>query len=933
MASFLWLTCLLLYGEFPQQTSTPTSAEERSASFQMRLMMEKESPFQDIAFVNAGPVEMGGRIIEVLGFSDQPYRYVVAYASGGLWESLNNGASWRPCFDQMPSITIGAFTVAPSDTQTFWVGTGEVNSSRSSYAGTGVYLSRDGGKTWEAKGLEETHHIGAIRIHPTNPQRIWVAAMGPLYSKGGQRGIFRSDDGGTTWSHVLEPEHGAGAVDLAVDPSDPDHLLACIWSRSRTAWDFQEAGPGSGLFQSRDGGTTWSQVTQGLPQHDQVGRLGVAFSPAQPNRVYLSLDNQSTSKQEKPEKEPLTAKKLRKMDKKTAMAISDKDWDRFLRKNSFHAQYDGKSIKAKLEKDEIAIQDLLDYINDGNAALFDRDVVGVELYRSDDRGLSWTRTHSEEIPDFAYSYGYYFGEVFVHPTQVDEVTITGVPLLRSHDGGKTFENINEPNVHVDHHAMWIDPQNPEHQALGNDGGLYFTYDGGAHWTAVNNVPVGQFYTVTYDMADPYSIYGGLQDNGVWRGRPGKLDPDKAPWVKIGGGDGAFVQVDFRDNSTTYLGYQFGHYTRVDAYGKRKEIFPRHELKETPYRYNWMSPIWLSRHHSDVLYMGGNRLLRSLDKGETWTAITPDLTSNPNQGDVPFGTITALCESASQFGTLLIGTDDGHVWHMSSLSGLRDISAGLQPGLWVSSAAISEKHPEVLMVTLTGYRNDDFRTYVYRSENSGETWSNMGANLPAEACNNVKMDPDNDNLVFLGTDIGIWTSLDKGKTWSSLHKDLAKVPVYALEIQPKASDLIAATHGRSVFVAAIKPLRVLAAKNLSEAHLILPEDPTFTKSWGDKTGWWDKYTDAPCYDIHYWTPASASVEFSILDENKKTLFETKQAVAKGLHAISWDFVSSQTKTAYLGENGKHYAKPGTYSLVLKLGDRTVTEKMTIKEPES
>jgi len=912
----------------PVQTSKASTYAERQASFSQRQTREAASLFSHLAFHSAGPVEMGGRLIGIVGFPTRRYEYLAAYASGGLMRTTNQGASWTPLFDQMPSITLGALAVEPSRPDEIWLGSGEVNSSRSSYAGTGVYYSPDGGLNWQHKGLGDSHHIGAIVLHPTRRERLWVAAMGPLYSSGGERGVFRSDDTGTSWQQILPAPESCGAVSLAIDPANPEHLLATLWQRTRRAWNFSEAGPDSALMASHDGGNTWQKISNGLPDGAHVGRMGVAFAPSQPQRVYLALDNQAEHPSPKPPKFPLNRKALRTMSQEQALALTDEEWDRFLKENQFHPDYKAEKVKAMLKSGEISLQDVREYISDGNAALFDREVVGIELYRSDDGGQSWQRTHAQPLPDFAYSYGYYFGKLFPSPHNPDHITLLGVPLLHSEDGGVTFSNLNEPNVHVDHHALWIDPADPRHQALGNDGGIYFTHDGGAHWTPANNAPVGQFYTIAYDMATPYRIYGGLQDNGVWRGSPEELTPEKDAWHRLGGGDGAFVQVDFRDNQTTYTGYQFGHYRRSGGANGSQTIFPRHRFKEDPYRFNWMTPILLSRHHSDILYLGANRLLRSLDQGATWQALTPDLTTRPQQGDVPYGTLTAITEGHS-LGQLLLGTDDGKVWRMDAQDGLVDLSAGLPTGLWVSSLAWASGNDKVMMVTLTGYRNDDFRSYIFRSDDGGASWQDVRGDLPDEPCNQVLIDPDNAKLLYLGTDLGAWFSMDAGSTWHPFTGGLPKVPVYALALHPREQDLILATHGRSVFVAPIASLRQIAALDRSQLQLLPPEKITYDRNWGDLPGWWDKYQKPARASFTCWLPQDAVVELTITNEDKKILFQMEKKLAAGLQVLEWDFTVPEKHAAHRGENGLWYASAGALTLSLQSGKNKASKELQIQ----
>ncbi|MCB1044445.1 MAG: glycosyl hydrolase [Acidobacteria bacterium] len=936
----IWWFAMSLWVQVPEQTTMPTSADTRLQAYEARRAMESQSMVQDIELVQVGPTEMGGRVVDIVCFADRPQQIWAAYASGGLWRSDNMGSSWTPLFDTVPSITIGDIAIHPEHRDTIYVGTGEKNSSRSSYAGTGIYRSDDGGKNWRNLGLSDTHHISRVLIHPDQPDVIFVAAIGHLYSRNEQRGVFRSQDGGTSWEKVLYINDETGVIDLAMDPNNHDHLLAAAWDRSRTAWNFEEGGPETGVYRSDDGGNTWTKSNEGLPLDHVSGRIGIAFAPTRQGRVYLTLDNQATRAEPRFNPTPITRAKLKDMSIDTLLAFDDKELESFLRGNDFHADVTAESVRKGLKDGELTIQDLLDYMFDGNQALFDREVIGVEVYRSDDTGRTWEKTHEPIIEDFAYSYGYYFGEVAVDPTDAETIYITGVPLLKSEDGGKTFTNINEPYVHVDHHVVWINPTNPDHLINGNDGGVDLSFDGGESWHELGRVPAGQFYTVAYDQAPSYRIYGGLQDNGVWQGYPERLTPASSPWESIGGGDGAFIEVDPRDNQTVYLGYQFGHYQRKTlGGGDRITIYPRHKLKEKPYRFNWMTPIELSHHHSDILYMGCQYVLRSMDRGKTWTEISPDLTTSPEQGDVPYGTMTVLRESTKTFGTLYAGTDDGKVWTTQGSSmNWRDISAGLPAGLWVSGLEISPFGDETVYITLTGYRNDDFATYVYKSHDGGKTWINLKSNLPEEACNVIREDPKKQGHLYLGTDVGLWVSLNGGESWQPMTGGLPQVPVYALEIHKSEPDLIVATHGRSIFVADISGLRQIKP-SMDERQLMTIDDVDFSSSWGSTNGtWWGKYSEEPHTKITFFLPKAQDATITASIEGSE-VFKHASKFSAGLNHVRWNYQLPELKPKQLkkltvsqGGNTHWYVKQGEVKVTLKTEGFEAEQTFKIKHDE-
>lgn len=795
----------------------------RLAGYARRLEMERTTPFGAIRFRRAGPEIQGGRIVAIAFPRARPDTILVAFASGGLWRTENRGGSWESLFDRESSMTIGDLALGDDEGRVLWVGTGENNSSRSSYAGTGVFKSTDAGKTWTNAGLPDSHHVGRIVVDPTRPDTVWVASLGPLYTEGGERGVYKTTDGGRTWRRTLFVDARTGIVDLAADPSDANVLYAAAWERDRKAWNFLESGPGSGIFKSRDGGETWSRLSGGFPSGDGVGRIGLAISPARPTTVYAVLDNQArrpeteAADEDAPSGE-LTPRRLRTLTDGQAAELPPDVLQRFLDRNDFPKDLKAKALLKDLKGGKVKVADLVAYLSDANRDLFETDVVGAEVWRSDDAGATWARTHEKRLDQVFFSYGYYFARIAVAPDDADRVWIVGVPLLRSTDGGKTFEGLDRHGVHVDHHAVAFDPERSRRIALGNDGGLNLSWDGGATWTKVNNLPVGQFTTIAVDDATPYNVLGGLQDNGTMRGPsdyvPGKSDP--GAWKSIGGGDGSCVQVDPKDRNVVYTASQFGYATRQNLKtGERARIRPRPALKEKPLRYNWVTPFLISPHAREVLYYGTNRLFRSFDRGETWTAISGDLTSNREPGDVPFGTITTIAESPKKFGVIWVGTDEGRVWGTRDGGATwKDLGAGkggkgIAADRWVTRVVASAHEEGTVYVSQNGYRDDDFAPYVFRSTDYGESWTSLARGLPDEPVNTIREDPKARNVVFVGTDLGAFVSLDRGDTWEALTGGLPHVPVHDLAIHPKEGDVVLGTHGQSVWIADVSPLRALS----------------------------------------------------------------------------------------------------------------------------
>ncbi|MEL6720944.1 MAG: glycosyl hydrolase, partial [Bacteroidota bacterium] len=504
----------------PQPPATP--ANERIASFQQRQQLETNSLVKDVPFRNVGPTVFSGRVADLEVSPKDPTHFYVAYASGGLWKTTNNGMKFDPLFDNEIVMTIGDIAV-DWERNTIWVGTGEVNSSRSSYAGVGMFKSEDGGETWQHKGLGESHHIGRVILHPNDPNTLWVAVLGHLYSPNEERGVYKTTDGGETWKRVLYSNENAGAIDLILDEKNPDVLYVATWERTRRSWDFVESGEGSGIYKSTDGGENWTQINtekSGFPTGKGVGRIGLARTVEDGAEIlYAILDNydRRPKEEEKEEEEGLTKDDLREMSKADFLKLEKEEVAKFLKDNRFPKKYDAEAVTKMVMKDKIKPLALVEYLEDANSLLFDTPVIGAEVYRSEDGGKTWSRTHEKYLDAVYNSYGYYFGQIRIAPDDADKIYIMGVPVLRSDDAGKNWTSINQENVHSDHHALWVNPDRSGHLILGNDGGINISYDDGETWNKCNTPPVGQFYAVAVDEAKTYNIYGGLQDNGVWMG--------------------------------------------------------------------------------------------------------------------------------------------------------------------------------------------------------------------------------------------------------------------------------------------------------------------------------------------------------------------------------------------------------------------------------
>jgi photosystem II stability/assembly factor-like uncharacterized protein len=841
----IFFTCsLLLSCPSVRAQEKPTPAEQRMKSVQQRIALEKRSIVNDVKFRNIGPNIMSGRVVDVDVNPVDPTEFYVAYATGGLWHTTNNGQSFTPIFDSLDVLFIGDIAVNwNSSPRIIWVGTGEVNSSRSSYAGIGIYKTSDNGKHWEYLGLPESQHIGKIQLHPANENVAWVAALGHLYSPNKDRGVYKTTDGGKTWKQTLFVDDTTGAIDIDINPKDPNELYAAMWSRSRSAWKFRESGPTSGIYKSNDGGETWKKISgegSGFMKGGKIGRIGLAVYPANPSIVYAIVDNNMIKPDTgtKPADTFYHRKDFKEISEDAFLLLDQKKLDSFLKENDFPEKYTAAVVMDMVKTKKVkptAVYDYLDF-DDGfrNAGIY-----GAEVYRSSDAGVSWKKMNEKGLKLYS-TYGYYFGKIFVSPTNENKLIITGVPIQLSTDGGKSFKTIDKENVHGDHHAVWIDPKRDSHFVIGTDGGCNITYDNGEHWFFANTPAVGQYYAVAVDNDKPYHVYGGLQDNNVWFG-PSNNKDDKDwetsgdyPFKPLVGGDGMQVQVDIRDNATTYAGSQFGFYSRLNRKTRsdRKSVRPYHELGEKPLRFNWQSPILLSTHNQDIFYIGSNRLYRSLNRGDSLVPISTDLSNGKKEGNVPYGTITTIAESPTRFNLLYVGTDDGNIYiskeggydwkrigepgdrssskaptHHSSLTA--HDSPLTTHGLWVSRIIASQYKESRVYVSLNGYRSDNFLPYLYVSDDYGETWRQVGKDLPNEPINVVREDPKSDSILYVGTDGGLYVSFDAGNSFMMWNGGLPKsVPVHDIAIQARDNEIILGTHGRSLYVAKLDDVQQL-----------------------------------------------------------------------------------------------------------------------------
>jgi photosystem II stability/assembly factor-like uncharacterized protein len=757
-------------GAAPAKRVQNTDPQLRIEGYGAMQAMTDASPFKDLKWQFVGPKNTSGRSIGIAAVQPRGQSYViyVATASGGLWKTENEGTTWVPVFDKAPATTIGSVAVAPSDPNIVWIGTGEANIFRSSQAGIGVYKSVDAGQTWTPMGLPGTYTIPRLVIHPMDPNIVYVAASGHEWTDNPERGVYKTTDGGKTWEKVLYLNEKTGAIDLVMDPSNPDTLYAATWQRMRKKWNDPRNDAStawSGIFKTTDAGKTWTPIDKGLPEPRYRGRIGIDLCRTKPNVVYAFIDNYEPVAGPKPEEEPM---------------------------DSYGRPSSGR-------------------------------IRGATLFRSDDAGANWTlvcpttpqmRTFMEQASG---TYGWVFGQVRVDPNDPDIVYTMGLALNQSLDGGKTFKEIGDQ--HGDHHGLWIDPDNSDYLLNVNDGGFNISYDKGKTFKEFqNNLPVTQFFDIAADMATPFRVYGSVQDWGSFRGVVDlSRGRDKIPAVDFEsapGGEGCTHAIDPDDPNIVYSASFYGHAMRTDYrkgeswYRTTKSIYPSVYPNEPPLRGQWLAPIILSPQDPNIVYLGLQYLFRSKNRGDTWERISPDLTYNTasEMGDIPYHTLITVSESPLMHGLIYAGTDDGRVWvTKDGGKAWQEIDAGLPYQKWVSRIQASAFKMGRVFMTQNGKRDDDFIAYVWRSEDYGKTWTSIAAGIPLGPVNVIREDPVNKDILYVGTDGGVFVTKDGGKTWNVLGGNLPMTYVHDLVIHPRDNIIVIATHGRGVWAMDAEPV--------------------------------------------------------------------------------------------------------------------------------
>lgn len=754
----------------PQATASPTPPAAAKKTEDDKKPEEPQRPrdpmstptFNGLRLRSIGPAFTSGR---VSGFAVDPSnssRYYVAVASGGVWKTINSGITWTSVFDNESSYSIGAIALDPKNPLTVWVGTGENNSQRSVSYGNGVYRSDDGGRSWRNVGLKTSEHIGRIAIDPKDSNIVYIAAQGPLWGPGGDRGLFKTIDGGKTWKNILNISEHTGVTDIAIDPNDPNTIYAAAYQRRRHMWTLINGGPESALYKSTDAGATWNKLRTGLPT-TELGRIGIAISPVDSNVVYATVEA---------------------ADRKGG------------------------------------------------------------IFRSADRGGSWERRNEFD------SGAMYYARIVADPKDVDRIYVMNVFLMVSDDGGRTIRRLGEKSKHVDNHDIWIDPKDNDHYLVGCDGGIYESFDRGANWDFKENLPVAQFYDVTTDNAKPfYNVYGGTQDNFSFggpsrtRSASGIVNSD---WFVTNGGDGFRSQVDPEDPNIIYASLQHGVIVRFDKRtGERIGIQPQAGRGEDPWRWNWDSPFIISPHSHTRLYMAADKLFRSDDRGDSWQVISGQLSRNLDRDKLPvmgrvwsidavaknastafFGNASALAESQKKEGLIYVGTDDG-LLQITEDGGKNWRKVDKFPGVsdlpYVSRIITSNHEANTAYVAIENHQAADFKPYLFKTTDAGRTWISISGNLPSNGVVwAIAEDHVNPNLLFTGTEFGLFFTIDGGQKWIQLKGGLPTIAVRDLNIQKRENDLVLGTFGRGIYILDnYTPLRTITADMLKQPSAVFP----------------------------------------------------------------------------------------------------------------
>lgn len=852
---------------------------------------DTEEMLKSFTWREIGPANPGGRITDIEGVNGNPKIIYVGAATGGLWKTTNAGTTWEPIFDDQPNASIGDIGLSQSNPDILYVGTGEANNRNSSPYGSGVFKSTDGGESWEFLGLKETRHIGRIVVHPTDPDIVYVAALGHLWGVNEARGVFKSKDGGANWEKVLYLDEKTGITDLAMDGGDSDILYAAAHERLRDRFDagdpVDQWGPKAGIYVTKDGGKTWTRSTQGLPT-EEMGRIGLSASAGQPGTVYAMVSTQKTGRRAR--------------------------------------QKPGEEEEQKID------------VNLGG------------VFRSMDYGVTWEHKNTfNNRPS-------YYSQIRVDPNNADIIWMCGSPLGYSSDGGTNVSQgpIVQGRTHIDYHAIWIDPNDSEHVLVGGDGGINITYDSGKTWEMVREIGLAQFYAIAADMRKPYYVYGGLQDNGNWGG-PSRSRRNSgivnADWFPLSNADGFVCQVDPSDFNTVYYETQGGNIIRLDLrvfsqkYIRPRAPQPQEGEKRIRLRYDWNSPYIISPHNPHTLYFGANYLFKTVDRGDQWRIISPDLTADPESR---YSAIVSIDESPVTPGTLWVGTSDGNV-QLTRNDGaawkrLNDNIEDAPEEYWVKCMEASNHEEGRAYVVFDGHRHDDYAPYIYVTDDFGATWRKITHGLPEGSVYVILEDYKNPDLLFAGTEFAVYMSLDRGQNWGRFMNGLPTVPVHDLLIHPRELDLIAGTHGRGVWIIDnLTPLQQLTPEvKEKDVHLfdIRPEVQwarTYEWSWVPDKRF---FKSNPPYGstLAYWikNELPEEVKIEILNIQGEVIRNLKGGKEAGMHAVRWDFRKDPPPQKKSASGQPRYRRrspmvpPGDYQVRVTAGETVLTTWLKIEQ---
>lgn len=816
-------------------------------SYDEYVSMRNNSEFR-LKWIQTGPVMNSARVEAIQGVPGKPEIMYVAFGSGNLWKTVDNGTTWQPIFENQPVLGIGDIALAPSKNEIMWLGSGESLKKARNFTmpGAGIYKSSDGGETWEHKGLTDSYHIGEVAVDPENYDKVLVAVMGHFWSKNKNRGIYLTEDGGENWKQVLYLDNKTGANDIVISPSDPDIIYASMWENYPGI-----SGKNSGIYKSSDGGHTWTLLSNGLPYGEKTGRIGLAVSYQNPDKVYALIDNLSKKR------------------------------------------------------------------NDA-----------AEVYKTTDGGLTWERSHKAELKIFP-GIGWYFADIYVNPEDDDKVYALGVRMAYSNDGGKKFSNVGgnifhinpSPAVplHLDMCELWIDPVNTSRLLLGNDGGLYQSWDNGKNWIHHNNIPAGEFYDISVDNQSPYLIYGGVQDNSSVFGPSKEWNPVFSDgWEYIwldawAGGDGCVTFPDPVDPETVYFSSQNGAARRKNMRtGKSISIMPQlPEDYEGKQEYAFVAPYFCSPHNNNTLYHAGNYVFKSIDRGGNWELISPDLSRSgkKNNGSKTAGSIV---ESPLKKGLLYLGTDRGLFW-TSHDDGQNWIESEYDlPEEYIRSIYPSSHSESRVYMAITGLNHDDFSNYLYVSEDYGATWRSISSNLPDEVANVILEDPYYEDILYAGLYRGVYISTDRGKNWSILGPDLPACSVADMVIQEYSNDLVIGTHGRGIFRTNLNPIHVMNEIGEADTCMIFKIQTAFLPQRNDTHNEID-LRSLEKITISFFLDEDKDVTIELLNDDN-VIWEKYFEGKKGYNQYRWNLVTEKVdnQAAYF----IHYLKfpePGNYTL--------------------